>query len=260
MGIDPNASSSSLPPEKADDLSKRLNDPAQAEEAASEWFNMMFATLHSIARRGINNRLQGRYDPEDVVQSAFRSFFKRTSQFKDKSTDELKRILVTIAFCKSRSRARTETAECRDARLEERGEDVVLDHGKRFPVRDDPRRRKDTAQALDSEPDNFAQLKAAVIDGETPDARTMLALLKKDVQPEQALVLEEVFALVPDPLLTVFLLMISSHTEEEMAEILGLNRRTITRKKSRIRSSLLAELKEFGFLKKFVDSADQQIS
>lgn len=251
IGSDLNA----LPPEKVDNLAKRLNDPNTSRDAASEWFNMMFDTLHSIARRGISKRLQGRYDPEDIVQSAFRSFFKRTEQFADKSTDELKRILVTIAFYKSRGRARTETAECRDARLEEGGSVGILEQGKKFPVRNDSIRVAENPEGCADGSANLEQLRAAVVDGEAPDLDTMLSLLKQDVQPEQALVLEEVFALVPDPLLTVFLLMVSSHTEEEMAEILGLNRRTITRKKARIRSALLAELEEFGFLKKFSESS-----
>jgi DNA-directed RNA polymerase specialized sigma24 family protein len=250
MGIDPGSSRSSLPPEKVDDLAKRLNDPRQAEEAASEWFNMMFATLHSIARRGINQRLQGRYDPEDITQAAFDSFFKRRAQYADKSTEELKRILVTIAFCKSRGRARSETAECRDPRLEEGGSHVVLEQGAKLPSPEEPVRLAESGK------DKLNALCLAIKNGEMPDMPTMLALLKLDVQPEQAVVLEELFLLVPEDLLHVFLLMIANHTEDEMAEILNFSRRTITRKKSKIRNALLAELKDFGFLKLFDEESD----
>jgi RNA polymerase sigma-70 factor (ECF subfamily) len=58
-----------------------------------------------------------RFDGEDVVQSVFRSFYRRQEEgrFHIEHSQQLWQLLVTLTLCKTRSHARKHTAERRDA-------------------------------------------------------------------------------------------------------------------------------------------------
>ncbi len=58
-----------------DDLMARLNDGD--DEAAAEIFNRFVRRLIFLARSRLNAQVRQKEDPEDVVQSVFRSFFTR---------------------------------------------------------------------------------------------------------------------------------------------------------------------------------------
>lgn len=73
------------------------------ERAASELFNRYVSRLLSVARRRIGERMNSRLDPEDVVQSVFRTFFTRLKhdQFVIAADDDLSKLLVRITLHKT---------------------------------------------------------------------------------------------------------------------------------------------------------------
>jgi RNA polymerase sigma-70 factor (ECF subfamily) len=64
--------------------------------------------LVALAQRHLSPRLAARLDGEDVVQSVFRTFFRRCAQgeFHLNTSDELWRLLVTLTLRKVQARAR----------------------------------------------------------------------------------------------------------------------------------------------------------
>jgi RNA polymerase sigma-70 factor (ECF subfamily) len=74
-----------------------------SESAAAELFNRYVARLLGVARRRIGERMNSRLDPEDVVQSVFRTFFTRlkNDQFEIVDNDDLSKLLVRITLHKT---------------------------------------------------------------------------------------------------------------------------------------------------------------
>jgi RNA polymerase sigma-70 factor (ECF subfamily) len=73
------------------------------EDAARELFELYVDRLVSLARQRISQRLGSRVDPEDVVQSVFRTFFKRTKDgtFTVEKPDDLWKLLARITVHKT---------------------------------------------------------------------------------------------------------------------------------------------------------------
>jgi RNA polymerase sigma-70 factor (ECF subfamily) len=92
----------------ADDLSRAL-------------FEKFSQRLIGLARCRLAARLQNRVDPEDVVQSAYKSFFLRygSEQLASQRSDALWSLLTLITLRKCADRARYYRAECRDVAQEE---------------------------------------------------------------------------------------------------------------------------------------------
>jgi len=92
------------------DLLRRLE--LGDEYAAFELFDRFVVRLVSLARSRMSSRLQQRLDPDDVVQSALRSFFRRArrQEFTLVESGDLWRLLSAITVNKTRSRARHHTA------------------------------------------------------------------------------------------------------------------------------------------------------
>lgn len=67
----------------------------------------------------LSRSLAQRVDPEDVVQSVFRSFFRRTHEFSLQRSGDLWRLLAAMAVNKTRKQAAKHRAEKRDFRREE---------------------------------------------------------------------------------------------------------------------------------------------
>src|SRR5256885_2097714 len=80
--------------------------------------------LIGVAEAQLSGKLAGRLDGEDVVQSVFRTFFRRSAagEFQVDASDQLWRLLLTITLRKVRAKARRETAEKRDAGAEAAGD------------------------------------------------------------------------------------------------------------------------------------------
>jgi RNA polymerase sigma-70 factor (ECF subfamily) len=76
--------------------------------------------LLALARRRISQRLAGRVDPEDVVQSVFRTFFHRAreGQFSIADQDELCKLLVSITVHKTLRQVAFHQAAKRNLRQE----------------------------------------------------------------------------------------------------------------------------------------------
>jgi RNA polymerase sigma-70 factor (ECF subfamily) len=93
-------------PKSADDLVRRLRDGK--ESAAAEVVHEFTARLLGLARRRFDDALKAKEDPDDVVQSAFKSFFRGCSEGKLKLTgrDELWGLLALITLRKCRQRRR----------------------------------------------------------------------------------------------------------------------------------------------------------
>ena len=92
-------------------------DPGAAEEIVQQYT----ADLIAVARRRIGAKLGKRIDPEDVVQSAYRSFFVRMERGEYELGDggELWKLLTTITLNKIRRHGKFHNAQRRDVRQEQ---------------------------------------------------------------------------------------------------------------------------------------------
>jgi RNA polymerase sigma-70 factor (ECF subfamily) len=73
------------------------------QNAARQLFDIYVERLVALARRRISQRLASRVDPEDIVQSVFRTFFGRVraGQFKIEEQDDLCKLLMRITVHKT---------------------------------------------------------------------------------------------------------------------------------------------------------------
>jgi RNA polymerase sigma-70 factor (ECF subfamily) len=94
--------------------------PAGDDRAARAVFDRYSDRLVRLAGRHLSPRLAGRVDPEDVVQSVFRTFFRRGTdgEFHLDGSAQLWQLLVKITVLKARAKARYHTADRRDAGAE----------------------------------------------------------------------------------------------------------------------------------------------
>jgi len=101
-----------------------LIDQLQAGDntAAAEVFNRFGRRILGLARRQLHSSLRSKVDPEDVLQSVFRSFFsrQRTGRFAIENWDSLWGILMVMTLRKCRRRIQYHRADRRDAQRETR--------------------------------------------------------------------------------------------------------------------------------------------
>jgi RNA polymerase sigma-70 factor (ECF subfamily) len=73
------------------------------EQAARQLFDTYMERLVALARRRISQRLASRVDPEDIVQSVFRTFFVRlkAGEFEIADQDDLCKLLMRITVHKT---------------------------------------------------------------------------------------------------------------------------------------------------------------
>src|SRR5262245_39992286 len=83
-------------------------------------FERFTRRLIGLARRHLDARLQHKIDPEDVVQSAYKSFFLRYGEgaLAAEGWDGLWGLLTLITLRKCADRVRYYRAECRDVNRE----------------------------------------------------------------------------------------------------------------------------------------------
>jgi len=93
-----------------------LRYQAGEDRAAAEIFDRYVRRLIELARQRISPRLAQRIDPEDVVQSAYRSFFihARDGDFVLQRAGDLWRLLAGITLNKLHSQVERNTAARRD--------------------------------------------------------------------------------------------------------------------------------------------------
>jgi RNA polymerase sigma factor (sigma-70 family) len=90
------------------------------EAAAEELFRRYSGRLTALARSRLSGALAARVDPEDVVQSAYRSFFllARGEEVLLRESGDLWRLLVRITLRKVYRSARRHRADCRSVERE----------------------------------------------------------------------------------------------------------------------------------------------
>ena len=90
--------------------------PASMNPTDREGFERFTRRLIGLARRHLDERLQHKIDPEDVVQSAYKSLYIRYGDelFASQSAGDLWRLLALITVRKCADRVRYHTADCRD--------------------------------------------------------------------------------------------------------------------------------------------------
>jgi DNA-directed RNA polymerase specialized sigma24 family protein len=100
------------------DLIQRLR--AGDPHAADALFALYAQRLTRIAEQHLSARLAGRLDDSDVVQSVFRTFFRRSAEgeFRIDSSAQLWRLLVKITLLKACAKCRHHTAGIRDVGAE----------------------------------------------------------------------------------------------------------------------------------------------
>ncbi|MCA9129259.1 MAG: sigma-70 family RNA polymerase sigma factor [Planctomycetales bacterium] len=91
------------------------------DKAVAEFWHRYGDALQRVAERQIATWLRRRVDPEDVVQSACRTFFRRAAagNFSLESKDDLWRLLLTITLNKVRMQARYHTRDRRAVNKEQ---------------------------------------------------------------------------------------------------------------------------------------------
>lgn len=93
--------------------SLREGDPTVTKEVFDQYVDRLVA----MARKRISMRLAGRIDPEDIVQSVFRTFFHRAKQgqFQFGAEDDICRMLARITVHKTLRQVAHHQAGKRDA-------------------------------------------------------------------------------------------------------------------------------------------------
>jgi DNA-directed RNA polymerase specialized sigma24 family protein len=106
------------PADPAPDLLQQLRDGDP--HAAEALFALYAQRLTRIAEEHLSARLAGRIDGSDVVQSVFRTFFRRSAEgeFRIDSSAQLWRLLVKITLLKARAKGRYHTAGIRNVGAE----------------------------------------------------------------------------------------------------------------------------------------------
>ena len=85
------------------------------DQAAEELFDRYVQRLVALARTRLSDRMKRRVEPEDVVQSVYRSFFRKAGEghFTLGKSGDLWRLLATITIMKVRGQVEFHTAKKR---------------------------------------------------------------------------------------------------------------------------------------------------
>ncbi|TWT91964.1 RNA polymerase sigma factor [Stieleria varia] len=123
--------------EITDDWLRRLaaGDPI----TAAEFFQRFGGPMQRVADRNMGARLRQRVDPEDIVQSACRTFFRRLEQgqFELDGEEDLWHLICAITLNKLRRQARYHSRLRRDVTRQEAITDTtvgITDHSPQDPV------------------------------------------------------------------------------------------------------------------------------
>ncbi len=179
------------------------------ESAAEALFHRYFSRLHALVQTRLSQRLAARLDADDVVQSAFRSFFSeaRTGRFVLKQAGDMWRLLAAITINKLRHTERRHSAEKRSVKLEQ----VPL------PLR----------EGLDEQ----------------------TAWLAHDPTPDEAAALADELESLLRPLhegqRRIVELRLQGYTLDEIAEEVHLSQRTVRRTMEQVKQYLENRLREF---------------
>ena len=114
---------------------------AGGNDAAEIVFDRYARQLARLAERHLSRRVAQRVDGDDVAQSVFRTFFRRTERgdLRIHSSDQLWKLLVTITIRKAQMQGRRHGAGKRDATLEANDSVALLAAIDREPGPDEAR-------------------------------------------------------------------------------------------------------------------------
>lgn len=195
----------------ADDAMLQLIERWRAgdEQAASELFGAYAGRLLGLVRQHLSEQMSRRVDAEDVMQSAFRSFFTgaREGRFLLENSNDLWPLLVAIALHKVKKQYRHHTAGKRSVAAEARPIDGDSFHGL-------------AAEAFAREP----------LPEEAVALSDMVEQLLGAFAPEQRRMIE---------------LRLQGHHQDEIAAELGCCRQTVLRVLRRARGQLEEWCSEF---------------
>lgn len=107
-------------PDASPDLELADQYRAGSDSAAKALVDRYCGQLMRLAKRRIGQRLAGRFDPEDVLQSAFRTFFVhlKDGDFSFEHADDLFKLLVRLTVRKALRRIQYHLAAKRDPNAE----------------------------------------------------------------------------------------------------------------------------------------------
>ena len=110
----------------------RAND----DDAGREVFSRFTRQLIALAQRQFGDALRHKVDPEDIVQSAYKSFFARYGEgnLEVGTWDGLWGLLTVITVRKCSDRVRYHRAECRDVQRDAGHDDAVQESFGREPM------------------------------------------------------------------------------------------------------------------------------
>src|SRR5262249_21500116 len=117
--------------------------------------------LARVAQQQLGRKLAARVDGEDVVQSVFRTFFRRQAcgEFQLDSTAQLWRLLVKITLLKARARGRHHSAACRAVAAETAADDWSPDAVAHEPTPEEAATLNDLVEhVLDGLPPLYARI------------------------------------------------------------------------------------------------------
>lgn len=178
------------------------------EQAAYDIFQRYAQGLANLASRKIVGNLRQKVDAEDLVQSAFKSFFRANSQgaFDIKNWDDLWAILTTITLRKCGYQVRKFLTSKRDLKREQK----------------------------------------AVAAGDDSSA-SWIALAREPTPAEAAILnatVEEVLTGLADKARDIVELTLQGLTVPEIAPRVGLSERSVFRQLERVKSKLMREVEE----------------
>lgn len=161
----------------------RQGDP----EAARLLFAHYAQRLSRLADRYLSQKLAGRVEGEDVVQSVFRTFFRRTAagEFQIDSSAQLWQLLARITVRKAQAQGRYHTAAARDISAEEPAalDDASLELAAHEPGPEDAVILMDHIEALlKGLPTRYCQILELRLQGySAPDIAARLGVARRTV-------------------------------------------------------------------------------
>jgi RNA polymerase sigma-70 factor (ECF subfamily) len=177
------------------------DSPASINPIDREDFERFTRRLIGLARRHLDERLQHKIDPEDVVQSAYKSLYIRYGDelFSSQAAGDLWRLLALITVRKCADRVRYHTADCRDL-----GREAVA------AAPDEPEPWRD-AVGREPTPEHAAVL-----------AETVEQVLR-DVDPDERPIIE---------------MSLQGYSTQEVSQQIGRAERSVRRLRERVRKQL----------------------
>ena len=131
-------------------------------DAAADIVEEYTAALVAVARRQISPKLARRIDPEDVVQSAYRSFFVRMGrgEYELGNGKELWKLLLTITLNKVRKQGKFHHAQKRDVSNDQSARDASREAPMAELAKSDEPSPEDTAMLVEEVSRLLATLRA----------------------------------------------------------------------------------------------------